>query len=352
MVEPASSSKLQDKQSSPSSGVILAYLTCIFIWGTTWNAVRLCVLPGGLEPYTAATVRFGFAAAFLSALVMCGIFRIRLQNKKSALWVIITSLTSVISMALVYNAQKSVSGGIAAILATTSPLMMAVLATMTRTEKVSAASIIGAIVSVVGIGVIFGDRLNVSANQAVGILLLIGSVMINSTNSLLLKRFASGENPFVYVSLFVVVSLLCFSGLGASFEHTNWQTVNPISIAASAYLGIVGSVVAFACFFYLLKRVRLMTISSMVFFPPLIAMMVDGFIEHEVHLNATSYAGIGITVLGVVIGVLIKPPKTKKPAPQPSEAEPVTIEAARECSAVVCAGGRQAKDSRSEGAVY
>ncbi len=309
MVEPVGVSKKSllpggDERTRPAVGVIVAYVTCVFVWGTTWNAVRLCVLPGGFGPYTAAAVRFGFAAAFLSALWVSGVLRARIQSKQAAWWVIGTGVLSVLSMALVYNAQRSISGGLAAILATTSPLMMAVLATVTKTERVSTAAIVGATVSLVGIGIIFGDRLNVSSEQATGIILLLGSVLINSVNGLVLKRYASGENPFMSVALFVGVSLFCFTGLSAGTEHTDWTTVNAISFAAAAYLGVIGSVVAFACYFYLLKRVRLMTISTMVFFPPVIALIVDCFIEHAVHLSSASYAGIAVTILGVIVGVL------------------------------------------------
>jgi drug/metabolite transporter (DMT)-like permease len=289
-------------------GVVLAYLACIVIWGTTWTAVRLCVLPGGLPPYTAVAVRFAFAAVFLVALFSCGVLRARLNDRTAGLWITLSGLIGVVSMALVYNAQRSISGGLAAILATTAPLVTALLATATRTEKVSRASLIGAVCSLAGIVVLFGDRLNVSAAQATGILLLLGSVTLNALSSVVLKRVAGNESPLVSVSLYVIVSVVSFGILGLSFEHTNWTAVNMVSIAAAAYLGIVGSVGAFACYFYLLKRVRLMTISTMVFFPPVIALLVDTFIEKDVQLSLMSYAGIGITVTGVLIGVLLRTP--------------------------------------------
>lgn len=310
MVAPVDvSNEIQNCQgrSRPPLDVIAVYLTCILIWGTSWNAVRLCVLPGGLQPFTAAALRFGFAAVVLAALLITSFGKIKINSKKAACYIVATGFIGVVSMGLVYNAQKSVSGGLAAIIATTAPLVMAVLATLTKTEVVCRSSVVGALISVTGIAVMFGDRLTVSPAQAIGVVLIFGSVICNAISGLMVKRLAPGENPLMSVALVVLVSVVCFALLGGSFETTNWATVNPVCIAASAYLGVVGSVIAFAGYFYLLKRVSLMTISTMVFFPPVIAMIVDSFVERSVHLTATSYAGIAITIFGVIVGVILKP---------------------------------------------
>lgn len=290
-----------------SPGVIAAYIACILIWGTTWNAVRLCVLPGGFEPYSAGAARFAFAAAFLGGLWLFGILKAKPTTLSAALWILFTGFLGVVSLALVYTAHQWVSGGLAAILATTSPLMMALLATATRAEKVSFNSLVGAVVSVCGIAILFGDRLHISSDQATGVILVLLSVFLNAISGVILKKKASNENPFVFVALFTAISLPCFCALSMSCETVDLQALSPVTIGAAAYLGVMGSVVSFACYFYLLKRLKLMTLSSMVFFPPIIALIVDSFIEKAVTLTGASYAGIGVIMTGVAIGVVLKP---------------------------------------------
>lgn len=288
-------------------GLIAAYIACVCIWGTSWNAVRLCVLPGGFEPYTAAAARFAFASVFLGVLWIAGIIKAKPTSKSAVLWTLFTGFLGVVSLALVYNAHQWISGGLAAILATTSPLMMALLATLTRAEKVSLSSLFGAIVSLAGIMVLFSERLHVSGEQAFGVVLVLLSVLLNAVAGVILKKKASGENPFVSVALYASISLPCFLILSFGCEQPNLAALSPVPIVAAAYLGIVGSVVSFACYFYLLKRLKLMTLSSMVFFPPVIALMVDSFVERTVSLTSTSYAGIGVIMLGVAIGVVLRP---------------------------------------------
>ncbi len=72
---------------------------------------------------------------------------------------------------------------------------------------------------------------------------------------------------------------------------------------AVVYLGIFGSVTAFVAYFYLLKRVRLMTISTLVFYPPLIALGVDALLEKSFTPTPGTYLAMGITLLGVGVSL-------------------------------------------------
>jgi drug/metabolite transporter (DMT)-like permease len=73
--------------------------------------------------------------------------------------------------------------------------------------------------------------------------------------------------------------------------------------AALLYLAIMGSVVAFASWFYLMKRVKLMTASTLVFVQPLIALVVDAFLEEAVTLSPRTHLGIGVTLAGVGVNL-------------------------------------------------
>src|SRR5690606_35095732 len=66
--------------------IALAYLACILIWGTTWFAVRLCVAPGGFEPFTALSMRFVVAMALLGVLFGTRMVKLTLPDKRAILW--------------------------------------------------------------------------------------------------------------------------------------------------------------------------------------------------------------------------------------------------------------------------
>lgn len=281
-------------------GVVTAYVACILIWGTTWFAVRQCVLPGAFQPFTACAMRFVIAAACLSAVFLTGLVRAPFPDRKTLTWTAVCSILSVASFAFVYSAEKWVSGGLAAIISTTTPVMTALAATLTKTERVTRSQIVGLLISMVGILLIFGDRLNVSNHQGEGVLFLIASVLLSSISGVILKRHATNQNPFVSVGIFITVCAISFVTLSLVMEGgAIFQAPPLVPTLAAAYLGVVGSIISFACYFYLLKRISLMALSKLVFFPPIIALVVDGLFETQVTLDVTTYIGIAITMLGV-----------------------------------------------------
>jgi drug/metabolite transporter (DMT)-like permease len=73
---------------------------------------------------------------------------------------------------------------------------------------------------------------------------------------------------------------------------------------ALVYLAVIGSALVFGLYFYLLKRVTLMTAATLVLVEPIVALGVDSIAEHDVSLGPRAYAGIGLTLVGIAVSVL------------------------------------------------
>jgi len=289
-----------DRTWKPALGVMLAYGTCVLVWGTGWFAVRQCVLPGAFEPFTACAWRFVIAAIAMVAILASGLVKAQWPERRALAWTMLCSMLSVLSFTFVYSAERHVSGGLAAIISTTTPLITALVATLTHTERVTRVQVIGLLISMFGILLIFSDRLTVSAQQGEGVLFCICSVVLSSISGVILKRHATKQNPFVSVSIYIVVSVVVFVSLSIFKEGGAIFAAPPlVPTLAAGYLGIVSSIISFACYFYLLKRISLMALSKLVFFPPIIALVVDSFFETQVTLSVLAYTGILITLIGV-----------------------------------------------------
>ena len=210
-----------------------------------------------------------------------------------------------IGYGLVYAAEQSISGGTAAVLYGTFPLFTAILATLGGVEKVKGRALAGSLVALVGIGVIFADRLQVSRAQGVGVLLVLASVVVSSLYTTILKRAASDVNPLATTGVFLATSAAALGIFAACFDRRRipWPPP-PGPTIALLYLAIIGSVVVFAAYFYLLKRVTLMTISTLVLVEPVLALVVDAVGERDVVLVPRTYAGIAVTIAGVAVSVL------------------------------------------------
>ena len=282
-----------------------AYIACAVIWGTTWFAIRISVSPEGFPPFMSVALRFTVATLVIAGLWLAGKVSLTRPSAGQAGWLALAGLLSGVGFALVYLAEKWITGGIASILNATTPLMMAIVATVTGEERVSRRSVAGSLLAVCGISFIFRDHLGASAEQGLGVCLLLGSVLLTAINNVILKRNTREQHPLASTGAFSLACAVAFFILSALVEHRPIPSPIPLMPAlAVVYLGIFGSVVAFGAYFYLIKHVRLMTLATLVFFPPVIALVVDAFWERSVVLGPESYLGIAVTLAGVAVSVL------------------------------------------------
>ena len=229
------------------------------------------------------------------------------QNREQWGWLCLAGTLNALGYALVYMGEESVSGGLAAVVFCIEPLALALLVTVTRTERVRRSDLIGGGIAIVGVALIFLDRLSVSNDQAIGVVLLLLAMLVSGAYNLIVKRHAGTIHPIRSTSIFIVVTAitLWITTLASGWQPIPWPLPAAPSIAL-LYLGIVGSVLAFAVFFYLLKRVSLMTSSTLVFVLPVIALAVDAVWEDEVQLAGRAYIGIAITLLGVCTSLALR----------------------------------------------
>lgn len=69
------------------------------------------------------------------------------------------------------------------------------------------------------------------------------------------------------------------------------------------YLAVIGSVVAFLAYFWLLGRTGLVLTSTLVFAYPLVAIVTDALFERSVPLTPRAYLGAAITLGGLAVSL-------------------------------------------------
>jgi drug/metabolite transporter (DMT)-like permease len=287
--------------------VALTYVICAVVWGTTWFAIRVSIGAGGYPTFESAALRFTVATAALAIVWWLGFARPGPQTRRQVLWLVAAGLLNATGYALVYRAEESVPGAVAAVLFSTIPLFTALMVTVTRTERVSAGQLAGSVLALAGVGLIFSDRLAVSADQAAGIGLILCAVMCSAAYGVIVKREAAPLNPLATVTVFLAVTAAALWILAplAGPITTPWPPPLEPTLAV-VYLGLFGSVLAFASYFYLIKRISLMASTTLVFIQPLIAVVVDALWERDVILAPASYAGMAITLVGVAVTLILR----------------------------------------------
>jgi drug/metabolite transporter (DMT)-like permease len=286
---------------------VLAFIGCALIWSTTWFAIRVCIGPGGYPPYAGAAIRFLMASALLGLLTALGLAGRPLRGWRPRAWVGLAGLLCGIGYGLVYAGETRISGGLAAVIFGTLPLVLALVTSLLGTERTSLGSLLGFLVALGGIAVIYRDRMSSGSGQAAGVALIFASVCVTAAYNPILKRHTEGSDPLAASTIFLGTAGVVLALFAVAHERSLPPWPPPLRpTLALVYLAVMGSVVAFALFFHLIRHMSLGAVSTLVFIEPIVAMLIDAVWERQVRLGVQAYAGAALTLLGVGASVLAR----------------------------------------------
>jgi drug/metabolite transporter (DMT)-like permease len=295
---------LHDGVASPHrSALIAAYVGCALIWGTTWFAIRACLGgPDGYPTWEALFFRFAIASVILVPIAIA--VRPWPRGRATWMWLAISGVLDAVGYSLVYIGEERVSGGVAAVLYGTQPLILALLLAITRLDRVRRSDVIGAAVSIAGVAVLFADRIDVSWRQGVGVLLVLGSVATSAVFSTIMKHRVVGAHPVATTAIFIWITAAALGVVVLVRGPAPIAWPPPLGPTAwLIYLAVLGTVVAFVLFFWLLDHVSVLTTGTLVFVFPIVALVVDAAFEQEIALGARAYAGVAIALVGLAISL-------------------------------------------------
>jgi drug/metabolite transporter (DMT)-like permease len=253
--------------------------------------------PGGYAPMTAAALRFSLAAVILLPLA----WRARPWPRLAQWgWLVLAGALDALGYALIYLGERDVPGGLAAVISGVQPVILTAFLFATGLEVVRPRDVVSALVAFVGIAVIFAEQLEVSRGQALGVVMVLGSVVVTTLYSVVIKRHAQQVHTWMATAIFIAVTA-AFLWIAAAASGTGplpWPPP-PRATCALLYLAIAGTAIGFGAYFWLLARVTLVASNLLAFVLPLIALAVDALFETQLRLGAHSYLGIALTLLAV-----------------------------------------------------
>lgn len=246
----------------------------VLIWGTTWAAIRIGLR--GVPPFTGAAVRFAGSALVLLALHP--FFRLRFDARPAVrrLWLLNGLLVFFVSYGTVYVTERWLPSGLAAILFATYPLMVALLSVfLLPGERATRSTWLGAAIGLAGVIVIQSEDLAALAGKqaraAAAIFLL--SPLTTSIANVLTKRWGEGVHPLSLTAVPMGIGAVLLGATAALLERGVSVRWDVTSIACVAYLALLGSVVAFGLFYWLLARLPATKVALIVYGTPVVAVL-------------------------------------------------------------------------------
>src|SRR2546428_8793570 len=299
----------------------IVWLILCGIWGSTWLFIKIGLVD--LPPLTFAGIRFVIAFLILASLV---IVRHARWPRTVADWVLIAisgALQFGLNYGLVFWGEQHISSGLAAVLQSTFPAFGLVIAHFYLPhERLTGSRVIGVLLGIVGVAVIFSDQLSIAGKMALlGSVALVLSAFFGSYSNVLVKAYGSQIDPMVLAAGQMVFGFVPLLAIGIPTEGNplrfHWTMMAVVSLL---YLTIVGSVIAFALYYWLVRHMQVTKTMLIALVTPAVAVILGMMVLHE-ELNWRLYAGGACIISGIALIVLRKQQKTVST----SEEEPALI---------------------------
>ena len=279
--------------------VIFAYFAVVAIWTTTPLAISWS---GEADWFFGVASRLSLSAIVILPLVLWFTdqsFSFRLPALKVYGAAAIGLLGG---MTPIYWAAQTMPSGWIALIWGLTPIMTGVLVHfMLAGHQLTRNKVVGIFVSLGGLIVLFAPNIEThQANlQIAGLLVAIGGAFFHSLSTVLVKKTNHDIPPIHVVTGALWVTTIAYLIFNPSFLF-NWPALSVKSSFAIGYLVVIGSVVGFVLYYYVLKHMDALRLGMIPMITPVFALLLGYFVNNE-QLNLTIWLGAGLVIFGLLL---------------------------------------------------
>lgn len=262
--------------------IVLAFFSIYVVWGSTYLFNKIAV--GELPPFMLASVRFVTAGTIIFVIakiigISLKITKRQLINATIAGFLFLTFGNGIIVWALKY-----VDSGFAALEISAQPLVILLLMRIHQGKKIQLMSFIGVVLGFIGIYLLVSQKQVISQeNSITGMLMIFVCMLSWAYGSLFVGKADLPSNYFINTGyqMFTggIMLLIVSLSFGESWSlPTEWSSEVQVSILL---LILLGSIVAFTSFNYLLKIVSPEKVATSTYVNPIVALFLGWYFLGE-----------------------------------------------------------------------
>jgi drug/metabolite transporter (DMT)-like permease len=285
---------------SPAA-VVLALATVYLVWGSTYLAIR--VTDRTMPPLLMSSVRFLIAGLALYAFASRGRARPTAREWRAA--AIVGAALLLVGNGGVAWAETKLDSGFAALIVAIIPLYVALFDRLFFGRRLSTSAILGLVIGFAGVALLVRP----GGGNNVGVaLILVATTSAWAAGSLYARGAPLPSSPLLSAAMQMLAAavFLGIAGLiGGEANDIHASSFQAKPLIAFTYLVLVGSLIAFSAYAWLLKNVRISVVATYAFVNPVVAVALGTVFLNEAIGWATVIAG-GAIVLAVVLIVTAK----------------------------------------------
>jgi drug/metabolite transporter (DMT)-like permease len=300
----------------PKWKTLLAFGFIYIVWGSTYLAIRVGVHE--VPPLMFAAMRFFAAGAALYGWTM-------MRGEKAPTtrqWIsacILAVLIFVGDYGLLFWAEIRVPSGIAAVMMATIPVFIALgEIVFLGTQKLTGRLAIALVVGIGGVAVLTLRSLNLSGMpvEPLGAAALIVASISWAVGTVLMRKLELPPSKVVSSGAQMLaggVMLFAFSAAFGEFGRFDVRRVSSGAWWALAYLVVVGSIIGFTAYVWLLHHQSPTKVGTYAYVNPVVAVIIGYFLGGE-ELGMRTVVGTALVIVSVVMITTARKPATPEVA--------------------------------------
>ena len=276
-----------------------AYVGVILIWSTTPLAIQ----------WSAQGASFSFAvmARMLIGLAICLALLVATRTAfpftaAARQLYAISGLSLFAAMLLTYWGALHIPSGLISVIFGLSPLVTGVFAALWLSERtLTPVRIVGLGLALIGLWLIFGQPWPGDSRATLGTLAVVAGMVMQALGLVWIKRLNVRASALAITSgsLGVATPLFVLAWLIADAARLPPDTT-PRAGAAIVYLGVLGSVVGFTLYYYVIKHLDAGRIALIMLVTPVAALLLGQTLNAE-FIPARGWAGIALIGAGLLL---------------------------------------------------
>ncbi len=279
------------------------WLVLCLIWGTTWLFIKV-----GLEeipPFTFALLRFIVSIIIVGAIIIVSRIGLPANARDWRLLAITGVLQFSINYSLVFWSELHISSGLAAVLQAMIPVFGLILAAVyLPEEKITMLKIAALGIGVAGVGVIFYEQLSIESTMAfAGSVAIVIGAFAAAQASILTKAKGGNMHP----AMLLFGQMVC--GIGPIFVIVFLREGNPFNlnitfsgIFSIMYLAVLGTVVSFWLYYWLLSRIESTKAMTIALVTPLVAVVCGNlFLGEKLRTQTIAGGALILASVGLIV---------------------------------------------------
>jgi drug/metabolite transporter (DMT)-like permease len=297
---------------APVRHVWIALVVVYVVWGSTYFGIKIAVET--MPPLLAAGSRFLAAALLLGAILAWRGVSLRVTRRELRASAVAGGLLLALGVGVVHVAETRIDSSLAAIIAGTVPLQI-IGFRLLAAESPARATRLSTLAGVVGLGLVVAPGLG-AGSTALGLALAISATISWSAGSFLSKRLPLPRNPFVATAWEMALGgtfLLVGAGAFGEYGQLGSGTFALDSVLAWAYLVVMGSLVGFSAYAWLLRVAPISLVVTHQYVNPLVAIGLGMAFLGE-RPSPWTLLGAALVIGAVYVAIRAEFPRSARPA--------------------------------------